>query len=502
MEKKQKTEWGYIEWIHMADDSADKGVMSVGLVTMLPHTHAKRHIHYGQEQMLYVLEGNGTYLINDEEVRFSPGQFFVMETDVSHETINDSDGIIRELLVSVPMGKAKVQGGHTDMTFDENVDVSEMALFYKAAGELASSLKQISDLPYTVFDPDGEAVMQSDSYPSYCMDHCQPKTDPSGCECFRKAVGECDSDERWISCECSHGLKTFLCPISFEGKLAGIVRGGHFFTSEKGAKNEENEYDVPITAQIAIHSVLDQIVETIENYLRYLSSIEDLRKKEERLIDTAKANETLKADLTEVEEQVTNLKINHHFLFNTLNCMSAMSLDGDRMDLYQSIIDLSKMFRYTMTAEVKMMSLASEIEYLKSYLNLQKLRYKDGLEITYDIDESCLQTMIPFNFLQPIVENAFTHGFMSYDYKKYLDIKVAEDNGSVRIDMFNNGITPAEAELNVIDNNFRSKNGHGLALIYEKLESCFGEDFDMRISAPGAKGTLVTVILPMRRRPE
>ena len=54
----------------MADDSSDKGAMSVGLVTMFPHTRAKRHIHYGQEQMLYVLSGSGTYFINDEEIDF------------------------------------------------------------------------------------------------------------------------------------------------------------------------------------------------------------------------------------------------------------------------------------------------------------------------------------------------------------------------------------------------------------------------------------------------
>ena len=495
-EKFQKTEWGYVNWVHMADETDSRSAMSVGLITMYPHTRAKRHIHYGQEQMIYVLSGKGVYYINDVEYPFSAGDYFVMEADCSHETINDSDDNIAELLVSVPVGKKKVSGGHSDDTFDFFVDENENILLYRAAADLTESVRKMSDLPFTVFDVNGRAVMQSASYPEACMRCCDPINDPSGCECLSKQAGECDAEDSWISCTCSHGLTTFICPISYEGKLAGIARGGHFFTSEKGVKSDFHEYDVPMTAQIAMHSVLDQIVETIENYIRYLASVDTLHRKDRELLDQTMTNESLQKDLGEVSEQITNLKINHHFLFNTLNCMSAMALEGDRYDLYKSIIDLSKMFRYTMTAELKMVQLSSEIEYLKAYLNLQKLRYKDGLAISYEIDDSCLDTMIPFNFLQPIIENAFTHGFMSYDYDKEIDIMIRNDNGEIVIDMTNNGVAPAAADISRIENDFRSKNGHGLGLIYEKLEKCYGSDFDMTINVQDGEKTRFTVRIP------
>lgn len=492
--EREKTEWGSVEWIHL--QKKNESNMSVGLVSMDPRTHAKRHIHYGQEQMLYVLEGEGYYIINDEKVEFGAGDCFVMPADCSHETFNTGDSTVTELLVSVPTGRTEVKAGRTDDTFDEKVDPKEMNLLYRSAEGLRDSLRQKSNLPYTVFDATGRPVMQSNGFPDVCKMNCDPVNRTDECECFCCDFGECDTEDGWISNTCSHGMKIFLCPVSYNGKLIGMVRGGHFFTSEKGAQNEGADYDVPKTAQIAIHSVLEQVVDLIERYISYLASIEDLRSKEEKLNETITANQELKQDLSEVNEKVTNLKINHHFLFNTLNCMSAMALEGDKMDMYQSVIDLSKLFRYTMTTEIKMTTLAKELDYLKSYLNLQKLRYKDGLAVSYDIEEACLDVMVPFNFLQPIVENAFTHGFMSYDYDKDVRIMIAMENDDVVIRMFNNGILPAAADLNLIMESWSSGNGHGLSLIYDKLRACYAERFSMEIDTPGMEGTQVTVRIP------
>ena len=97
--EKQKTEWGSVEWLHL--QKKNESNMSVGFVNMDPNTHAKRHIHYGQEQMLFILEGEGYYVINGEKTDFEPGSVFVMPADCSHETFNTGQGTIRELLVSV-----------------------------------------------------------------------------------------------------------------------------------------------------------------------------------------------------------------------------------------------------------------------------------------------------------------------------------------------------------------------------------------------------------------
>ena len=177
--------------------------------------------------------------------------------------------------------------------------------------------------------------------------------------------------------------------------------------------------------------------------------------------------------------------------------MAAMALTGDRYDLYTSIVNLSKMFRYTMVTDMKMVSLKREIEYLQTYLSLQKLRYGDGLRIEYNIDDHCLNTPVPFNFLQPIVENAFTHGFMSYDYEKYVCINVAPKQENICIEVINNGIPPGLAELKQIREGWASHSGHGLSLIYDKLQYSFAGQFSMDIRILKGGKTCILLQIPI-----
>ena len=95
--------------------------------------------------------------------------------------------------------------------------------------------------------------------------------------------------------------------------------------------------------------------------------------------------------LKDSELQVTDLKINNHFLFNTLNSMAAQALEGGMKPLYQSIIDLSKMLRYSVRIRGRQIPLAVELDYLEAYLKLQKLRYPVGFSYKISMDpELCL----------------------------------------------------------------------------------------------------------------
>ena len=111
-----------------------------------------------------------------------------------------------------------------------------------------------------------------------------------------------------------------------------------------------------------------------------------LAEQELQIYDGLASQQLLAKSLREAEYAMTNLKISNHFLFNTLNSMASMALDGGLPKLYQSIIDLSKLFHYTLRTEDTVVSWRQEFEYLNSYLKLQKLRYEDTLSVVYDIE--------------------------------------------------------------------------------------------------------------------
>ena len=92
-------------------------------------------------------------------------------------------------------------------------------------------------------------------------------------------------------------------------------------------------------------------------------------------------------NLREAKYVMTDLKIKNHFLFNTLNSMASMALEGGMVPLYESIVDLSKMFRYSLKNQNSMVSLEKELGYVEAYLRLQGLRYGDKLKVVYEIQD-------------------------------------------------------------------------------------------------------------------
>ena len=193
---------------------------------------------------------------------------------------------------------------------------------------------------------------------------------------------------------------------------------------------------------------------------------------------------------------MTNLKIDHHFLFNTLNSLSAMALTGNRMDLYSGIVNLSKLFRYSLTQGDRMAPLVQELEYLSAYLDLQKLRYKEDLTVRLQIEEDCKNVSVPFNFLQPIAENAFTHSFLNYEGKKQFAIRGFAQASTITIEVESSGNAPSPEEAEIITRNWRNRSGHGLSFIYDKLKRCYEDRFDLRIDVTRQGHTCVTVVLP------
>jgi hypothetical protein len=256
------------------------------------------------------------------------------------------------------------------------------------------------------------------------------------------------------SFECPAGLKVLSVPIVFQGDEIGYVEGGYVYTggnpdagqdciSTGGTPCEENKaaragsahdmqckdelnqdayacadklpasmtgaaghedpdvYQVPLSSLENVWIMLRRLARMISNYCEMHWYHADIEKQESQLNDERRDKELLAADLRKSESSVIDLKINNHFLFNTLNQMAAMALDGGLVSLYQSIVDLSKMFQYTLRQSSAKVTLAQELDYLNAYLKLQKLRYADALAVDIKVGTDPDKWWVPFNWLVP-----------------------------------------------------------------------------------------------------
>ena len=192
---------------------------------------------------------------------------------------------------------------------------------------------------------------------------------------------------------------------------------------------------------------------------------------------------------------MTDLKINNHFLFNTLNQMASMALDGGLFPLYQSIIDLSRLFRYTLQNVGNIVSLDVEASSLYAYLELQKVRYGDNLTLDYEIDTSLEKWQIPFNILMPLAENAFTHGFADTNIR-HLTLRIYEEGTYLHIDIENNGPALDAEVYKMIKLKLQMSTNHGLPMIYRKLQTYYEDDFLFELRPAEGGGTVVHIKIP------
>jgi two-component system, LytTR family, sensor kinase len=216
-------------------------------------------------------------------------------------------------------------------------------------------------------------------------------------------------------------------------------------------------------------------------------AIDYSRKYRERELRAAE----LEAHLAQAQLHALQMQLNPHFLFNTLNAISAlMHRDVEAAD--RMIARLSELLRVTLEGgrahEVK---LADELEFLSGYLDIERARFGDRLSIRLDVEEDALAAWVPSLILQPLVENAIRHGIQPRPGAGRVGLRARCEEGMLRVEIEDNGRGIA------ID----AEEGVGLSNTRARLRHLYGEQHEFEISAATGGGACVRLGIPFRRDP-
>lgn len=181
------------------------------------------------------------------------------------------------------------------------------------------------------------------------------------------------------------------------------------------------------------------------------------------------------ADKAQLE--VLRYQLNPHFLFNALNSIRA-SVDEDKNRAKQMITQLSEFLRHSLlSAEKKEISLREELDAVKNYLAIEKIRFEEKLEIEYEIEESAKDFKVPCLLLNPLVENAIKHGLQSSPKPLKIKISAKTEGETLKIEVVNTG------KLNDLHNSNGTK--IGLKNIRERLEKLYGKNCSFELKQDG-----------------
>jgi two-component system, LytTR family, sensor kinase len=184
-------------------------------------------------------------------------------------------------------------------------------------------------------------------------------------------------------------------------------------------------------------------------------------------------------------------QINPHFLFNTLNTVSAL-IRFDPDNARGVVLKLSNILRRLLRKHETFVPLREEIEFIDDYLDIEVARFgRDNLDIIKQIDDETLEAFVPSMLLQPIVENCLKHGLAPKLDGGKIQLRTTNRGGRLHIEIEDNGVGISEEKMPHV-----YVEGIGLSNVRERLRVLYGADFHLQIESRPGQGTLIKIDIP------
>lgn len=205
--------------------------------------------------------------------------------------------------------------------------------------------------------------------------------------------------------------------------------------------------------------------------------------------------ERRKSELDALQSQ-----INPHFLYNALDSLTWM-IEGEKNDEAVFMISqLAKLFRISLSKGRTVISVRDELLHAQSYMNIQKIRYKNCFTFRMEVDpevESCCTVKL---ILQPILENAINYGVNGMDDCGEIRVSGKKEEGRIILSVADNGIGMTEEEVRFLltGSNRVRKHGSGVGLvnINNRIKILFGKEYGLTVESEPDEGTTVSVCIP------
>lgn len=241
-------------------------------------------------------------------------------------------------------------------------------------------------------------------------------------------------------------------------------------------------------------SAHDEIGDLIDTY-NYMT-----RKMDELMKTQAKAAE----DLRIAEFNSLQAQINPHFLYNTMDMINWMALQGQTDEISHAVQSLSRFYKLTLSRKKGISTIARELEHITIYVQLQNMRYHDHIELITDIPDELSEYQIPKLTLQPVVENSILHGILEKESKSgTIVITGWMENEDVVLLVSDDGVgIPPEILSTILSGNGNSQSGGTNIAVYNthrRLQILYGNDYGLTYSSKPGEGTEVEIRFPAHR---
>jgi sensor histidine kinase YesM len=210
--------------------------------------------------------------------------------------------------------------------------------------------------------------------------------------------------------------------------------------------------------------------------------------------------EAYEVEKKQLELELLQMRFNPHFLYNTLGSIRYQVKDPR---IRKSIDSLIAYYRIVLSKGSRFISIASEIQMVREYLNLEIFAFDlKNVQCVYEIDEEAEKLQIVKHLLQPIVENALEHGVRSSENVATITIRARLQGENVVIEVEDTGIGMTPEQIETITTKPCSSpvgGGYGVYNVIQRIKTYYGSDYGVEFTSELGKGTVVTITIPQER---
>lgn len=255
----------------------------------------------------------------------------------------------------------------------------------------------------------------------------------------------------------------------------------------------QSPYVLTVSSRSRQHIVMTVDVEFLRDVAVIVGRRLEALEREGDRVERARREAQLVHQVVSAELRALRAQLNPHFLFNALNTIAAhIPHEPEKAELM--IVRLAKVFRHLLThSEKSFSSLQEEIEFLRTYLEIEKVRFGERLTVEFDISDAVATAVVPSLILQPLVENALKHGLAAKRGDNQLIIRAGRIADALSLSVEDNGVGISESLDAVHPEGAR---GVGLRNIRERLRTIYGHRASLVLENITQGGSRALVIIP------
>ena len=205
-------------------------------------------------------------------------------------------------------------------------------------------------------------------------------------------------------------------------------------------------------------------------------------------------------EVTNLELKALQAQINPHFLYNTLDLINWMSLRYEAHEIRTLVNALSRFYKLSLGGGEDTVTVRDEVEHVRTYVQIQNMRYENAIELVVDIPDTLLRCAILKLVVQPLVENAIFHGILlKKEERGTIRIRGERDGAHLHLFVEDDGVgMSAETMQRVLSGRAATKDHHGYGVrnVHERLQLSYGIGFGLRFQSVDGKGTSVQITIP------